>query len=302
MLGDSTYFDYVKCMNEYDGDIYVSLAKPVQIARLDDDLNFKTTIGQPGRGPQEFLSVNKFTIDKDVIWVGDPGKNSFVRFATDGKYLNAVEKSRMHYTLAERFAVEDGKVYFSQPDLEKKRSLAVLDLDAEDDRVLRQFGGFTDFQSPTKDMAQNRRHIFVTGDYIIAVPKSLPVIEKYDKQTLQLVETYDVTIHPMIKEVYALALNNPDIARPNVSYELLWDAYLHDDKLYVVYLTDPDSPKDKRSDYNGILVFEVGGETKLVKQYLLEDELMSLCVTDSYIYGAPTVKGQIKRYPLNQNQ
>lgn len=295
MLSDSTFFEKVNCIVEYDGDIYLSLDQRMQIVRLDKDFNLKETVGMSGRGPQEFQYIKNIFVDDDVIWVGDVGKFSYMRFSTDGEFINTVKRSKGRYSLDNRFQVEDRKIYFSKRDLDKKTSLALLDLnknDGADD--FRQFGEFTEFTSETKTLTQNQRDVFVYNDELVVVPHSIPAIEKYDKNTLELTQRFDATVLPLIKERHDTFLKDQAESLSNTAHRFVFDSYLKDSLLYVMYMVK--APNE--NEYPLAMVFDISGEIKYVKQYLTNELMRNICITDDYIYASSFMGGVVKRYPL----
>ena len=302
MLSDSTFFRNINCMVEYDGDIYISMDQRMQVARMDKDLNMQNTIGNLGRGPNEFIFINNFFVANNIVWIGDVGKQAYLKFSPEGEFISVDEKSKNRYTLDTRFWIEDTKVYYSQPDLVNEMSLALLDLDKKDGDNFFRFGAIEKFESPTKTEVQNQRHVFVNNSHIITVPRGIPVIERYDKSSLKLVETFDVRTIPEIDEWYNYATGNFDLSDPRSAFIMIFDAYLNDGLLYVLYLTPQSLLNKTPKEFIGALVFDVDGDKiEYVKRYTFgSDALHKICVTDDYIYGALSGGGVIKRYPLKQ--
>ena len=298
MLSDSTFFSEIGILLSHQGDIYMSTPERVQLVRMDKDLNLKNTIGRQGRGPQELLFFKSFLVTDDEVWIGDPNVSAFRKFTPEGQFIATETKSQNHYNNIERCAIEGDKIYFSDPNHDTQTSLSMLDLAQEDDSLrLRRFGTLTDFNHPSKSVLMNRSHIFIDQDYLIVVPLSIPVIQKYDKNTLELVETFDLMQISNMKGVYNHAISTEAAKLPNASYGLISDAYLHNNLLYIASFTSNNMPKDERSDFYGVMVFDISGTPRYVKRYLCKDFIHQLCVTDDYLYTSPG-RGLLKRYPL----
>ena len=302
MLSDSTFWKDINCIVERDGDIYVSMIERMQIARMDKDLNLKNTIGHRGRGPGEFVYLNNFCVEGNEILIGDELNSAFIEYTTDGEFKSSGERGNRRSDSDFRFCIENGKIYFSRPDVDTGTSLAVLGIDGSKTDDYIQFGNIKNFNPPFKTIRQNGRHVFINRDNIITVPYSLPIIEKYDKKRLEFKEAFDVLTIPKVDEWYKEVTNGSDMSKPNSIFSMVKDAYLHGNMLYILYFT-PMSMLDKTPvEYMGALVFDVGGdEIEYVKRYTFgEDALYKICVTDDYIYGALSGGGVIKRYPLKQ--
>lgn len=297
-LSDSTFFSNINCMVEYQGDIYASLHQRTQIIRLDKDLNLKNTIGRPGRGPGEFIFTDKFFVVDDIVWAGNPGVRAMMKFSIDGNFLGVERKTKNRYALNVRLGSEDGIMYFTMVDEDKKTSLAALDLNKDGSDAYRQFGPFVDFGSTTKNQNQNSKHVFLTRDHIFAVPISIPVIEKYDRNTLELLETYDMTTYLPIKENYKAVIEDPEQKAPNTSYSLVNDAYLHNGILYLICAGMAE--RNGKMERIGIMAFDTSGSIRYIKRYAFEEVPARICVTDEYLYAAAFRGGVIERYPLNQ--
>lgn len=297
-LSDSTFFNNINCLIEYDDDVYMSIDQRMQIIRMDEDLNLLATIGHQGRGPQEMVYVNSFFVDNDTIFVGDPGKLAYMKFDVNGNFISTIEESRNKYTLDSRFDVDNGLVYFSKINLETKTSMALLNI--EDDTYT-EYGAFDNFGGDMKNHGQNRRHVFLYRNSIIAVPVSIPVIEVYDAANLQLVTTIELSDIPYVNILDVEAQNGQTISEPNMTYSLVSDAYLKDNQLYVLYY--PPKERINPDEYPGetrAFVFEIGGDTiTLKKQLCFEDNITRICVGEKYLYGAMASGGSLKRYLLN---
>lgn len=225
-----------------------------------------------------------------------------MKFTLDGNFISTEHKTKKKYSLNERFAVDDSKIYFSKPNIDKKTSLAVIDLNKPKDNNYKEFGAFTDFGQSYKNKIQNKRDVFITDDYIITVPESIPVIEKYDKNSLELIETYDLLTIPIIAEALETTLNHPDIADPITTYSIARDAYLHNGILYIMLPTPTIKMKDGHKEYTGIIAFDIKDNIKYLHRYPFNEDMNIFCVTDEYIFTAPLTGGVIKRFPLNPEQ
>lgn len=299
-LSDSTFFSSTKCMVEYDGYIYASLSQRMQIICMDKNLQLKKTIGKHGRGPQEFIYIDCFSIYDSILWVGNTGQLALMKFSITGDYIGTERKTSEQYPLNQRFAIDNNKIYFSQVNVDKHTSLAILDLNDADNTNYIEFGEFTDFGQGYKSYEQNKRDVFITDDYIIAVPESIPVIEKYDKNSLNLIETYDLLTIPRISDIYNETIAFPELKEPYATYLITKDTYIHNGTLYILFPTlySQDSPEY----FTGIFAFDIKKNIQFKNRYAFKEQMDIFCVTDEYIFTAPLTGGVIKRFPLNPEQ
>lgn len=297
VLSDSTFFKRVQCISEYDGDIYMSLDQRMQILRMDKDCSIKATIGGYGRGPGEFTFMNSFFVYDDEIWAGNTKDLAYSRFTIDGKFMGVEEKSHKLFSFS-RFFIEDNKIYFQKYNHQNKSSLVALNLNKNDDYIM--FGAVTEFQDEFKTGMENRRLVFGCKDCIIAVPEGLPFIEKYNRNTLELMEVFDVLNIPMVDVLYQEKLNHPQNLEDNVMISIMRDAYLHGNMLHVIYnIPKKISDEEKRDSYS-CHVFDISGDITYVKRYMLDEPGSKICITDDYMYCADNSNSVLKRYPLKQ--
>lgn len=297
-LSDSTFFTAIDCLMACDGDIYATLRGRMQIARLDRDLNLKNMIGKQGRGPGEFNLIRQFSISKDTLRVENEGVG-MMKFTLEGEFIGMEEKMEGYSAVFNRYTVEDGTIYFSDPDPEKRLSLEKLDLRSDEENSLTRFGNFMDFGARKKNIGQNGRHVFVADEYILAVPAGIPVIEKYDRKSLELIESFDLATYPAIAEAYRIAASYPSSENPDVSQLLVNDVYLKDDLLYLCH-AGRIAGENGEMEPLGIMVYDVSKSTRYLKRYPVEMFLSQICVTDDYIYAAPVTGGEIERYVLDK--
>ena len=293
-FSDSTFFGNVSCLIGYGDDIYVSDKKRCQIFRLDTALNLLATIGSQGHGPQELGYVSYFSIDRDTLFVGDPTKLQILRFAPDGSFLESEDPDKT-LPLNHRFGVKDNHIYYeSTKYIEDGNTLVDYDRGASELKH-KPFGRFENFGYPIKNIEQNRRDVHLYGDRIVVVPLSIPTVEIYDRNTLELIRSVDISEVPVVWDMYQKMTSNREILEnPNVAYMLFLDSYLHDDRLYIAVSIY----SDDRLDHSVLLEFDLSkGGAEWVRQYDFPEWTDRICVTDDYIYGFVPTYSSIKRYP-----
>lgn len=292
-LSDSSFFNHVACISEYEGDIYMSDQKRCQIFRLDSNLNLLRTIGMEGHGPQDFGYIENFAIHQDTIFVGDVTKMRILRFSTDGQFCGAEnpdEKIPLNY----RVTMDDSHIYYTYAEGIPDKSLVDYRRDSTANK-LRRFGQATDFGHPHKNKRQNERHVHRYDNTLIVVPASIPSVEIYDLKGNTL-RSEDISVIPVVKEMYLRMTGNRTIAEtPNLTYTLFLDSYVHRDRLYILSSVY----NNERLDHSSLLEFDLSnGGAEWVRQYDFPDWVVKCCVTDDYIYGFVPQSSSIKRYPL----
>ena len=292
-LSDSSFFNHVACISEYEGDIYMSDQKRCQIFRLDSNLNLLRTIGMEGHGPQDFGYIENFVIHQDTIFVGDVTKMRILRFSTDGQFCGAEnpdEKIPLNY----RFTMDDNHIYYTRNEGIPDKSMVDYCRDSTANK-LRRFGQATDFGHPHKTKRQNARHVHLYNNTLVTVPTSIPVIEIYDLKGNTL-RSADIAGIPIVKDMYYKMTNDRRIAEsPNMAYQIFLDSYVYRDRLYILSSVY----NNERLDHSSLLEFDLSnGGAEWVRQYDFPDWVVKCCVTDDYIYGFVPQSSSIKRYPL----
>jgi hypothetical protein len=294
---DTIFFGQVYSILEDNGDIYFTDYQNVRMMRVDKDLSLLNIIGKSqGRGPQDLGYIEFFDVARDTVLVGDIYKQAFVRYTSDGEFVDVVEGSKGRFAANSRYAVDGQNVYFSKVDVEKGTSLAVLNIQTGD---YKQFGETVDFGDPQENSILNMADVFVDKDRIICIPSNhIPVIEVYDKSTLRLIGSHNVMHLPQIAALDRAMkdrMSKNDQPGTFSYYVLITNPYLSGDKLYfTVNVYEGDLL------YSEILVLDTRDEMKLVRSYSLDEDTFAstICATDKYLYAFVSRSNTIRRYPL----
>lgn len=295
-FSDSSFFSNIACLNEYEGDIYLSDKKRFQIFRLDSNLNLLKTIGMQGHGPQDFGYIEKFVIHRDTIFVGDVTKKRILRFSTGGQFCGAENPDEI-IPLNYRYCADSNKIYyFSDIHISQGQSLVAYNRTRRGEMHLTPFGLVKDFKIPEKNYNQNRREVHLYNNTLIVIPVSIPVVEIYDATSLKLIQTVDISSIPVVKDTYSRLSNDRTITEAiDKAYFIFSDSYINRNKLYIL----PFIYKNNQLDHSSLLEFDLSnGGAEWVRQYDFPDFVQRFCITDDYIYGFVPQNSSIKRYPL----
>lgn len=293
-LSDSSFFNSVLCILDYDGDIYLSDTKRCQIFRLDTALNLVATIGKEGHGPKEFGYVEQFVVCRDTIFAGDITKQRILRFSTDGAFCGE-EALKELIPLNQRIGMNPDHIYYLNTVGDKSGTSVLADYDRRSEQ-LNWFGRITDFGYPGKTRLQNRRNVHCWNGHLVVVPLSIPSIEIYDAKSRALEQSVDISQIPLVQAMYQKGVNNRQIAEsPSGGYAIFFDSYLCGDALYVLCNVDLEGSE---LDHSAMLEFDLSkGGAEWVRRYDFPDWVCRFCVTDDYIYGFVPEFSAIKRYP-----
>ncbi len=91
-LPDKSPIDQIVSVRIADNEIFC-LDKSCNLYVFDANGNFRTKIGNKGRGPGEYISLNKFDIDTVLkeVYLLDTGGGKILTYTSDGKYLYEIK-------------------------------------------------------------------------------------------------------------------------------------------------------------------------------------------------------------------
>ncbi len=114
VLSDSSYLGMIYAIKYYNDQFYLSDSKNNRINVLDVNFNVSHIIGNgSGRGPGEFLLVNKITFHKDTIYaLGSP--NGISKFTLKGEFKGYIPRRTKGGAATNEFDIDSvGNIYTS---------------------------------------------------------------------------------------------------------------------------------------------------------------------------------------------
>ncbi len=289
---DSSYLNSVYSIIEEEGKVYLLDNERNQVMVVNEDGVHLQTIGHQGRGPGELLGGGQMFLTNDSLFVYSAGKQAFDLFS-NGQYLNTFNMAQMEGQYSGgRFFAASGSAVLSTPTIHGSISKVPF----ANPGVANFFGRIIEFSSSRQTGYQNERHVFSYGNSIFAIPRSIPLIEKYTKDG-KLIETLSLEQLPLMEEIVAYARSLlPD---ERVVVPMFSDAYLKDDCIFI--LTTLRCSKTERTTRNTILVINIGGKKmelgKIIK--LNEGRHHTIAVSDNYIWTfcSKPIERYVARFP-----
>jgi hypothetical protein len=228
-------------MQYYNGKIYASDTKRGDVAVFGETFDSVFFIGRRGQGPGEFSGLHDpLYVYCDTLHVMD--SRGFSLFY-NGRYI---EQIFFPYKESGRFAYYSGRYYIPYSRPASTFFVATAFAEFNPDSLL--YGGSpVKFDEEIRTIHNNHRQLLIYGEYFYLISYNLPVIEKYDINTLELVSSFNIAGIPVIQQnlEYAQKLSLP----PNAYYNSVKDGYIFDNILYLLSGTPPVS-----SDVNSSIV------------------------------------------------
>jgi hypothetical protein len=145
-----------------------------------------------------------------------------------GRYINLV---RLPVKENGRFAYHSGKYYLPHSMPSSTFVVAAASSEFNPDSLI--YGGSpVKFYDETRTIHNNHRHLLIDEKYFYLISYNLPIIEKYDINTLELVSSFNTSDIPVIRQnlEYAQKLTLP----PNAYYNSIRDGYIYM-KVYYIF-------------------------------------------------------------------
>lgn len=273
-------------MQSYEGDIYILDTERRDIVRFTEEFDSIHYIGHGGAGPQELNIPSRFFIEKDTIYLTDTG-GSYIKCITDDTISSLIKLP--HLALDKRFFYVSDHFYI--PSITDNSLFMAFNKAMEQDTV-RYGGEIVTFQSKKRTLMQNARHLLVHGNTFYAVSDNLPQIQRYDLHTLDLLEEFDLSQMPVIKQNLNYISSRENIQ--NSFSVFIEDAYLANNSLYLLCA-------ELGMDYKVNKLIKISlSPMRITDLYILPGNMYeSFCVSSHYIFAFDSEKGTIDRIKLN---
>jgi hypothetical protein len=272
---DSSFFSEISCMQFYNDHIYILDKNRRDVVQLDTTLTKMSVIGSGGPGPKELGACSTFYIYKDTVNIMDYTVGGMKQFY-HAEYLSRVICP--HYTMSEdRFFCVNGEYVLPAATLKSFGASFYRN----DTTTTTYFGQKTFVRSEKQTFIRNfRSFVYDGGDAFYSIAETLPFIEKFNLETKDLVEKYDLSEIEVVKESLnsIKAKNNTN---ENSVYVLVSDCYLKGKKLFILFNHILEQDGD-----NVLLVLETEPHLRVSSIYQLNPNNFydAFCVSDESIY------------------
>jgi hypothetical protein len=272
LYSDSSFFGHLSCMQYFNDKIYALDTKRKDIAVFNETFDSISFIGKQGHGPGEFSRIYPpLYIHDDTLDVMD--WRGFSRFYKD-RYIDLI---RLPVKESGRFAYRSGKYYLPHSMPASTFVVAPAVIEFNPDSLI--YGGIpVKFSDEKRTVNSNHRHLLIDEKYFYLISYNLPIIEKYDINTLELVSSFNISDIPVIQQnlEYAQTLSLP----PNAYYNSVRDGYIFEDILYLLSGTPPTA-----SDQNSSIVrISLYPEMKALDVLTFKGYHTTFCVSPNYIF------------------
>lgn len=214
-----------------------------RIVRINPHTLEGQIIGTKGQGPNEFISPNNITLNKEGngLWVYDKNINRITCFKIDEHTIEYQESYRCPFPILSRhpsIAILSDSSYVILSKITAKRMVR-LHLNGD---PISEFGE-TLARSNTSSSYDNSGWVYITNNEanIIFVGEFVPVIEKYDVSGT-LVEQQEF-IPPELTNRVNLSIETTNMSKDDPII-LVYDTYFtaNSDKLYIIYSQTDKNP------------------------------------------------------------
>jgi hypothetical protein len=292
MYRDSSFFGFISCMQYFDNKIYALDVEQKQVSVFSENFDTLFFIGRSGHGPGEFSSLcGSIYVYNDTLYVLNA---SNVQRFYKGKYTDVL----MSPIIREggRFVYISGKYYIPYPTL-TSTFVAATDTTLTSEFVYKNLlyaGMPVKYDDELRTIHNNHRSLLTHNRYIYLFSFNFPVIEKYDIETLELLQSFDLSnifdIQQNMK--YAESLSLP----PNAAFSYIKDGYVSDSILYLLYTPLHKKKESITTTMSAILRISLYPEMQVLDILKFEGYNTTLCITPEYIFTFEVSEYLIKRY------
>lgn len=287
MFSDSSYFSDIRCMQHYNNHVYALDVERKQVIVFDENFQNTYTIGKGGSGPTELANPSGFYLYRDTTYVADYGQG--IKCFQKDSFLHTI---KLLSTCEKRFFCAEHSIYL--PIVTEKTT--ILKADKNHPENMLHGGEATYFPEEKAKFIRNDRNLLTTGSYLYTVSDNIPVIEKYDVNTLELIAMFDFSTFDLVEKNIAYA--NSKHTAPNSYYVQFSDAYLHDNHIYLFCA-------NLHPDYRVNKVLKLATEPKMKMEavYTLPGKVYgSFCISSDYLFAVDVLSNTINRFKLSGNE
>jgi hypothetical protein len=288
---DSSIFGHISCMQHFKNRIYAVDVEQNQVSVFSENFDTVSFTGRFGRGPGEFSALcSPIYVYNDTLYVFN--RSRVLRFYK-GKYIDELISPIIRES--GRFVYNSGKYYLPYPTLTSTFVMANADTALTSEFVherLLYAGTSVKYDDEIRTIHNNHRSLLTCDGYIYLFSFNFPVIEKYDIETLELLQSFDLSnIYEIQQNLkYAESLST---LPSNTVFSFIRDGYVYDSILYLLCSLPAEI---KKGVTTAILRISLYPEMKVLDILKFEGHNITLCVTSEYFFTFDSKDYGIKRY------
>lgn len=277
VLPDSTFMSDLRKMQLHDNWIYFIEENSRELIRINSNLTENIRIGSFGLGPGELIDPRNFFLQGDSAFIVDFGSMSIKCFTLENTYVNNL---KIKFVSEQRIFAYNNYLYLSSFNKSTKTSLVRFPLtDRHEVTSSEFFGNSFVFDHPFQNIIRNKRDLLKGNEYFYAVSDNLPIIEKYNLKNNDLIQSYDYSFVPVIKNNIRIIESKQHNSNSYTAF--IMDSYLYDDAIYLLT-----SQQGENFKTNLIVKVDLNPDFNLKEIYLLPGKMYtSFCVDESYFYA-----------------
>jgi hypothetical protein len=294
-LPDSTFMSGAWGMQFVDNYIFFVESHSRQLIRLAADFSENSRISAIGQGPREVIDPGNFFIHQDTIHIRDGVV--IKSFTMDNKFIRSFNpmhisgRSGFSFFSRNRGFFRDNILYVSAFDRGMNTSMSRIYLD-RNDNAIELFGQSFEFDTPMQTFIRNGRHLLDGGDFFYTVSDNLPVIEKYCFCCHSLLETFDYSFVPIVRDnLRTIASRHQN---DNQYTLIVGDSYIYDASIFLLVSSQREPFRE-----NTILKINLNPKFKPEKIYLLPGEVYSIfSIGSGFIFAFNVLTASIEKIKM----
>lgn len=287
-LSDSSYISDVRGIVEFDDDFYFTDYNRNQCVVLDKEYKVSHILGSGGKGPGEFIGASMVNVFQDSIYIINDGKMS-IEIYNKNRYISTIYPSVSgNYLKNARFIKNCNGLYFSN--VNNGCSITKLSSNGE----IINFGLLKQYRTEKETYIKNTKHLLVFKQNIISISNNSLNLEMYNSEGI-LINKLNFENIEIMKDRLKF-ISNKKIAE-NSYYELIPDAYIFNNNIYLLLTTNNGSKVETKN----VLEIQIESNNFKLSRLLRLDEgwYNTFCVTKSQILAYDGKNREMVVFNLN---
>ena len=288
-FGDSIFLSQVSDLQTHKDKLYFRDDYLCQVISLYKDFSLNFIVGQKGEGSDDFISLSTLNVTDSIISQLDGARSRFLYYDLLGNIIGnyTIPSEENICALINRFVITPFRSYVG---VLSQGESAFAEVDMKTHKY-NSFGNRFSFDNTTQDRIRNIRHILKWNDQYVCVSDNIPIIEIYDSKSKEKTGVYNYSHISEVRSRLTFAERQMD-NKSNSYYQINGDAYIYNDKLYILLMHHLDNVG---YSVNKILEIELSPTIKATNIFRLPERGYSnFCVSGDSIYAFNILKSQIE--------